>query len=63
MDFRVSAINKAGGAVSVIVHDAATALAKLVEYREDGFTEINVKDLEGRDVRLDEFPRPGAPVA
>lgn len=55
MGYRVSAITGLGSAVSVIVSDAAAAVAKIDKYREDGFTDIFVKDLAGKDVPVSDL--------
>ena len=46
-----------GAGVFVIVETPAAALAKLEEYREDGFGEILVKDLDGKAVAIEELAK------
>lgn len=53
MAYRISAVTGKGSAVSVIVETAEAALAKIAEYREDGFTGIAVRDIEGAQVDPD----------
>jgi hypothetical protein len=44
-----------GSAVGVIVDSPQAALAKVQEYREDGFDEVTVKDLDGKIVEIDQL--------
>jgi hypothetical protein len=57
MAYRISAVTAKGSAVSVIVETAEAALAKIAEYREDGFTGIAVRDIEGAQVDPDQLLR------
>ena len=50
MAYRISAVTAKGSAVSVIVESAEAAVAKIAEYREDGFSSIAVRDIEGAQV-------------
>jgi hypothetical protein len=53
MAYRISAVTHKGSAVSVIVETAEAALAKIAEYREDGFSGVGVRDIDGAQVDPD----------
>ena len=53
MPYRISAVTHKGSAVSVIVETAEAALAKIAEYREDGFSSIAVRDIDGAQLDPD----------
>lgn len=55
MAYRISAVTGKGSAVSVIVETAEAALAKIAEYREDGFTGVAVRDIDGAHVDPDQL--------
>ena len=55
MAFRISATTSKGSVVSVIVETPEEGLAKIVEYREAGFTDIVVRDMHGLDVDPEEL--------
>ncbi len=57
MAYRISAVTCKGSAVSVIVETAEAALAKIAEYREDGFNGIAVRDIEGAQVDPEQLLR------
>jgi hypothetical protein len=55
MTYRVSGKSGIGTAIAVIVATADGVVAKLAEFREDGFSEILVHDLDGKPVDMAEF--------
>ena len=57
MAYRVSAIAGIGTAISVIVKTTEQAIEKLDEYREDGFKERLVKDMDGRLIDLEQLSK------
>jgi hypothetical protein len=55
MAFRISAATDKGSVVSVIVETPEEGLAKIVEFREDGCTDIVVRDMHGLEVDPEEL--------
>jgi hypothetical protein len=52
---KVSGQSSLGNSVSTVVEGAQQALAKAHEFLADGFTEIRIGKLDGKELPLDEF--------